>query len=81
LTEEDAVEPPLELRRAREEANVSVSEFFTASQGLVIKAGHDAELDDFAMVHSDLYSLYLEQIWSKQVQEPSTNSAILRPPS
>lgn len=65
LTDEDAVEPPLELGRARMEANVSVRDFFTVSLGEVIYPG-DEPKEDFAELNPELYSYYVEQIWRGQ---------------
>ena len=65
LTAEDAVEPPLELHRARMEADVSSSQFFTTVPGQVYALGEEPE-DDFALQNTDLYNLYIEQVWSKE---------------
>lgn len=64
LTDEDAIEPPLELRRAREESGLTAFDFFTLTMGQVISPG-DTPSEDFATVNHDLYNLYMEQIWSR----------------
>lgn len=64
LTDEDAIEPPLELRRAREESGLTAFDFFTLSMGQVISPGEEPT-EDFAIINDDFYGLYMEQIWNR----------------
>jgi N-acyl-phosphatidylethanolamine-hydrolysing phospholipase D len=61
LTEEEPIEPPLELARVRDMNNLSVSSFFATSQGETITFG-DTPKYDIATVYNDLYGSYLEQL-------------------
>jgi N-acyl-phosphatidylethanolamine-hydrolysing phospholipase D len=72
LTDEDTIEPPLELKRARDAAQISNREFFTLSLGQVFTVG-DMPSEDFATLYPDLYDEYLEQLDLEQKRKKTWN--------
>lgn len=61
LTEEDPVEPALELARARDLNKLTADQFFTTAQGETLLLGEKTKYD-IAETHSDLYGHYLEEL-------------------
>lgn len=79
LSDEDAVEPALELARCRAALGVSVNEFFTMAHGETLffgeKPAHDfAELQPHML---DTYMKYFKGITSKEVKEIVQNNSVL----
>lgn len=70
LTEEDPVEPALELARMRDVNNVPASSFFTMAHGETIILG-DEPKHDFASSHGDLYAHFLKQM-GQSIQQGSS---------
>lgn len=63
LTEEDPVEPALELARIRDQRDISPSQFFTMALGETLQVGAEPQ-NDFATQNSQLYKHYLEVLLS-----------------
>jgi N-acyl-phosphatidylethanolamine-hydrolysing phospholipase D len=61
LTDEDPIEPPLELARIRDMHNLPMEEFFSIAQGETLLIGNKPE-SDLATLYNDLYGIYLEQL-------------------
>lgn len=59
LSDEDAVEPALELARCRKELNISVDEFFTMAHGETLFFG-DKPAHDFASLRPDMLETYIK---------------------
>jgi hypothetical protein len=59
LSEEDAVEPALELGRARKHCDVNVNEFFTLAHFETLFFG-DKPLNDFATLRPDMLDVYVD---------------------
>eukprot|EP01034_Spumella_vulgaris_P022465 gene22465-28591_t len=59
LTEEDPVEPALELARLRKEQNIPASEFFTMALGETVDVGKTSS-HDLGEARPDLYNAYVE---------------------
>lgn len=79
LSDEDAVEPALELARCRAAAGVSVNQFFTMAHGETLffgdKPAHDfAELEPHML---DTYIKYFKSITSLEVKEIVQNKGAL----
>ena len=79
LSDEDAVEPALELARCRAALGVSVNEFFTMAHGETLffgeKPAHDfAELQPHML---DTYIKYFKGITPKEAKEIVQNNNIL----
>ena len=79
LSDEDAVEPALELARCRAALGVSVNEFFTMAHGETLffgeKPAHDfAELQPNML---DTYIKYFKGITSKEAKEIVQNKNVL----
>lgn len=58
MTDEDKVEPALELARARDLKKLPASSFFTMAQGETLSVGEEPQ-HDFGTKHFDLYGEYL----------------------
>ena len=66
LTEEDVIEPALELARVRDIHNMPYSEFFTMAHGETLGL-QQAPSYDIAVSHDDIYGYYLETLRSAPV--------------
>ena len=79
LSDEDAVEPALELARCRAAAGVSVNEFFTMAHGETLFFG-DKPAHDFAELQPHMletYIKYFKSITSQEVEEIVQNKDVL----
>ena len=79
LSDEDAVEPALELARCRKELSVSVDEFFTMAHGETLFFG-DKPAYDFASLRPDMletYIKYFQHIAAQDVAEKKKELTIL----
>jgi N-acyl-phosphatidylethanolamine-hydrolysing phospholipase D len=61
LTEEDPIEPALELARARDAQMLPMEKFFTTIQGITMYPGETPK-HDLATEHTELYGHYLEEL-------------------
>lgn len=61
LSDEDAVEPALELARSRKVADVSVDEFFTMAHGETLFFG-EKPAHDFAVLQPRMLDIYMKYI-------------------
>lgn len=68
LSDEDAVEPALELARSRSVANVTVDEFFTMAHGETLFFGEKPR-HDFAVLQPRLLDTYVKYFEANVVPE------------
>lgn len=75
LSEEDSVEPALELGRARKDANVNVNEFFTLAHFETVFFG-DKPSNDFATLRPDMLDVYVEY-YDKDLLDNKVSTPVL----